>query len=95
METDMSPLYDNPMGPPPPKPHDPRDHVDTPTGLPPQHPDEEELLEVSPMYQHPPWPTHHAAAPMPTWDPFASIGTTAWLVMAIAFIMGFIIGKLR
>jgi len=31
----------------------------------------------------------------PKWDPFSSVGATAWVVMALAFIIGFIVGKLR
>ena len=39
------------------------------------------------MYPSPPSP--------PQWDPFSSVGATAWVVMALAFIIGFVIGKLR
>lgn len=31
----------------------------------------------------------------PKWDPFSSIGATAWVALGIAFIIGFVIGKLR
>ena len=29
------------------------------------------------------------------WDPFSAIGVTSWFVISIAFMMGFLIGKLR
>ncbi len=44
-------------------------------------------------YQDPMPPT--AAPASPHWDPFSSIGVTSWVVMAIVFIIGFIVGKLR
>ena len=46
-----------------------------------------------PTYMYPP-PQPHAPLP-PKWDPFSSVGATAWVVMALAFILGFVIGKLR
>ena len=42
---------------------------------------------LPPQYQPPP---EH-----PKWDPFSSIGATAWVALGIAFIIGFVIGKLR
>jgi hypothetical protein len=47
------------------------------------------------MYPYaPPPPVPHTET-QPKWDPFSSVGATAWVVMALAFIIGFVIGKLR
>jgi hypothetical protein len=45
-------------------------------------------------------PQYHLPQPEPPaqqakWDPFSSIGATAWVALGIAFIIGFVIGKLR
>ena len=48
------------------------------------------------QYYHDQMPLQPQAAPSsPHWDPFSSIGVTSWVVMAIIFIIGFIVGKLR
>ena len=47
-----------------------------------------------PMYS----PQYHLPEPavqQVKWDPFSTIGATAWVVLGIAFIIGFIIGKLK
>jgi|TARA_R110002074_G_scaffold85783_1_gene189651 hypothetical protein len=55
--------------------------------------------EYSVYNQPPPW--HYGQVPQvplpqePKWDPFSTIGATAWVVLGVAFIIGFIIGKLR
>ena len=46
------------------------------------------------MYPYAPPPAPHMET-QPKWDPFSSVGATAWVVMALAFIIGFVIGKLR
>jgi len=47
--------------------------------------------------QQPDYAMHNQNTPPlpPRWDPFASIGVTSWVVLAIIFIIGFIVGKLR
>jgi hypothetical protein len=58
-----------------------------------QQPQEQEYYpqHQQQYYQDPP-----AAVPAsPHWDPFSSIGVTSWVVMAIVFVIGFIVGKLR
>ena len=44
----------------------------------------------APQYQLP-----EPEAKQVKWDPFSTIGATAWVALGIAFIIGFIIGKLR
>ena len=53
-------------------------------------------------YYGPPPPAEMPLNPPPPqypndgkWDPFSSIGTTAWVVMALAFIIGFIVGRMK
>ena len=50
-----------------------------------------------PMYAPLP-PQYHLPEPVVQqvkWDPFSTIGATAWVALGIAFIIGFIVGKLR
>jgi hypothetical protein len=62
-----------------------------------QHPPlQQEYSQSYPTY--PPWvqyPQQQPAPREPQWDPFSTIGATAWVVLGVAFIIGFIIGKLR
>ena len=50
--------------------------------------------QYPPMYAPLP-PQYHQQPEHPKWDPFSSIGATAWVALGIAFIIGFVIGKLR
>lgn len=62
-------------------------------------------LEPQPSFyqQQPHWtpPPHWNMPPPPQtnpalkWDPFSTIGVTSWVVIAITFMIGFVIGKLR
>ncbi len=54
---------------------------------------QDQLYYPQQQYYHDPLPP--AAPASPHWDPFSSIGVTSWVVMAIVFIIGFIVGKLR
>ena len=59
-----------------------------------QQQSQEQLYYPQQQYYQEPGPP--ATAPSsPHWDPFSSIGVTSWVVMAIVFIIGFIVGKLR
>ena len=80
-----------------------------PPHQPPEH-EYSQQFAPHPAQQVPPWmyaPQYHpgvvdpppgapsVAGGAPIWDPFSTIGTTAWVVLGIAFIIGFVIGKLR
>ena len=54
-----------------------------------------------PYWNNPPPAQQHHLPPRSVagdtnkWDPFSTIGITSWVVIAIVFIVGFIVGKLR
>ena len=55
------------------------------------YPPQQMYAPLPPQYHHQPEPPAQQAK----WDPFSSIGATAWVALGIAFIIGFVIGKLR
>ena len=55
------------------------------TMMPPPHP-----------YYWPQPPMHHAPPPeTPQWDPFKNISTSTWVILVLAFALGFFIGKFK
>jgi len=58
---------------------------------------QDQLYYPQQQYYHDQLPPQQppTAPASPHWDPFSSIGVTSWVVMAIVFIIGFIVGKLR
>ena len=41
-------------------------------------------------------PVHHAPPPeTPQWDPFKNISTSTWVILVLAFALGFFIGKFK
>ena len=94
MDSDISSIFEQPSHPIRP-PMDPR--LDPGPG-PGEESEEEVPMPPPPVYYQQPMTMTMPPArvtSIPPWDPFASIGTTAWFVMAVAFILGFVIGKLR
>ena len=110
METDISPIFGNNNPPEPNKvdigaivPDRPIPDSSSPLHniIEPPHPEQLEP-EYSQQQFYPQQPTFMYPPPPPPspqqqqkWDPFSSVGATAWVVMALAFIIGFIVGKLR
>ena len=108
MDADVSPIFEDsealatpPELPPPPIPVEQADSPPSCSML-------DEVMEQAPpplqaeYSQYPPqWmlqpPQHSMVGPPqePKWDPFSTIGATAWVVLGVAFIIGFVIGKLR
>ena len=65
------------------------------SSYPPQYHPQQFPMYAPPQQMMPPYaPAEREREPI-KWDPFSTIGTTAWVVMAVVFIIGFIIGKLR
>ena len=59
-----------------------------------------------PMQHPPPYYYHHppvppvaplppAQATMQQWEPFKNIGTSTWIILIVAFAMGFFLGKFK
>lgn len=44
-------------------------------------------------WPHP--PMHHAPPETPQWDPFKNISTSTWVILIVAFALGFFIGKFK
>ena len=55
------------------------------TMIPPPHP----YYWPQPPIQHPPPPE------TPQWDPFKNISTSTWVILIVAFALGFFIGKFK
>ena len=104
---EITPIFqddDQPTGPPPPPPLAAREQPEVDRGAElPQQIDHHQtpinqVMEPQPsFYQPPPYYPEPAQGPpgQPKWDPFSTIGVTSWVVIAIAFIIGFVVGKLR
>jgi hypothetical protein len=47
-------------------------------------------------YYWPQPPMHHTPTPeTPQWDPFKNISTSTWVILVLAFALGFFIGKFK
>lgn len=109
MDTDVSPIFEEsealaaPPSTPPPLPVDQTDPAPPSCSwlddvMEQQHPP---LQQEYSMYNQAPPPWHYGQVPQvpppqdPKWDPFSTIGATAWVALGVAFIIGFIVGKLR
>ena len=103
MDTDISPIFNNDI-PQDSTPifdiHDEQQSVQARSEPPPQ----QQFMQAQPSQedyayhmQQPVYTGHKQEVPLlpPRWDPFASIGVTSWVVLAIIFIIGFVVGKLR
>lgn len=100
--TNLFPTEDHPSPPPvvPQQDEKPADEEDT-TPLENVIHTDSSFYNQQPMLYYPPPP--HPMYPTISnngkqevkWDPFSAIGVTSWFVIAIAFMMGFLIGKLR
>jgi len=108
MDADVSPIFEESEAPatppasPPPIPVDQRPASCSMLDEIMEEPHPPPLQQEYSMYtQPPPWQygqVPHVPLPQaqdPKWDPFSTIGATAWVVLGVAFIIGFIIGKLR
>ena len=107
--TEITPIFqddDAPAQPPqlPPTPLPAREPEIDRSALDDHHTPINQILEPQPSfyqqqpYYQPPAPPAAPvtpAGPQPKWDPFSNIGVTSWVVIAIAFIIGFVVGKLR
>jgi len=54
--------------------------------------------QQQPYYWPPMQPPYHPQAPAPSpaqWDPFKNISTSTWVILIIAFALGFFIGKFK
>ena len=107
METDITPIFKNDAREEPPRP---KFEEDTPNFQEPLQPDEEftpinevhnepsytNMMPPHPYYWPQPPPIHHHPPPeTPQWDPFKNISTSTWVILIVAFALGFFIGKFK
>jgi len=102
MDSDITPIFDttneNVPHPSPPREDDEGDG-DESTPLDFVQPEEQHsYVHPPPQYYYPPpappAPPAPAPAPqIPQWDPFKHVTTSTWVILVLAFVLGFFIGK--
>lgn len=110
METDITPIFKNDTREPEPtRPKFEEDNrPPTPNFQEPLQPDEEftpiNEVQEEPSYHNmvppqQPYPYYWPQPPMhhvpPQWDPFKNISTSTWVILVLAFSLGFFIGKFK
>jgi len=107
MDADVSQIFDAGVPLPPPSPIIPIEQGDGMVEEPacsmiedimePHHPPapQEEYSHYPPQQWMMPQEPQAPPPPPAVWDPFSTIGSTAWVALGVAFIIGFIIGKMR
>lgn len=110
MDTDITPIFE-PHNDPPQQPQQqmvpadddestPLEYVQQEHGLPePQHSYVHPQPPAHSPYYYPPQapvqPQHVPPAPPQQYDPFKNISTSTWIILAVAFVLGFFIGKYK
>ena len=105
MDSDISPIFENqntqPQQPPPQMVPEEEDNERTPLD---ELMGQQEPMEPQHSYAHPPpnpyyYPQHPPMPPHPQqppqWDPFKNISTSTWIILIVAFVLGFFIGKYK
>ena len=111
MDSDITPIFEthnDPPQQPPPQPMAPEeDNESTPLDelMAPQQPEQHFAPEPQNSYGPPPMPNPYyypqpppQAPPTqqpPQWDPFKNISTSTWIILLVAFVLGFFIGKYK
>ena len=104
MDSDITPIFEptndpspqqQPLPPDPPQSDDIVDEESTPLEFvqpEPQHSYVMPPQPPQPQYYYPP-PQPQAPPEIPQWDPFKNVTTSTWIILVLAFVLGFFMGK--